>query len=287
MLTTLTFEDEYPQEMIFLKNASREYILMSDEQEVLCYYSIAENNSDSFTIFFVQGFGAGVYSWTDLWDELHEEFNLIVLDPRDKETVELGKKKECTVKRIALDIAETIHYLDINSENLVFFGSSIGCAYIANNLGRKLSNPKCCFFAAPSIKPRNPKFLLKLAMILPSKIVDKLGKFIGRRYLRDKVAGGFQRKVFYSRIENIDVRRWKHCIRLHNYNSSKDFECIENHVHIITTQGDKYHEVESADEVHKLIKNSEIMTVPSYEYYHTNPGVKEFTKQISRIIKGE
>ncbi|MHA2308830.1 MAG: hypothetical protein ACXABJ_06115, partial [Candidatus Heimdallarchaeaceae archaeon] len=66
----MTFEDEYPQEMFFLKKATKEYILMSDEQEVFCYHSIDSENSDKFTILFVQGFGAGVYSWTDLWDEL-------------------------------------------------------------------------------------------------------------------------------------------------------------------------------------------------------------------------
>ncbi len=286
MLNSLNFEEEYPQKMLFLKEARKEYILMSDGQEVLCYHSARENSFDEITIFFVQGFGAGVYSWTDLWDELYKEFNLVVLDPRDKESAKLGKKNKCTVQRIALDISETMHYLRINSNKLVFFGSSLGAAYIANSIKRQLTNPKCCFFAAPSIKPRNPKFLLKLGLILPYNIVDKLGKAIGRRYLRDKVAEGFQRKVFYSRIENIDVRRWKKCIKLHNYNSTEDFRSINCPIFLITTEGDKYHHVESVEEVHELIRNSKILNVPSYEYYHTNPGVKEFTKQISRKING-
>jgi hypothetical protein len=287
MLKPLTFADTYPQEMNFLKNAKKDYILMSDEQEVLCYQSFDQSNSDKFTVFFVQGFGAGVYSWTDLWDELCKEYNLIVLEPRDKESVKLGNKKECTVQRIALDIAESVHYLKISFEKLIFFGSSIGAVYIANNLRRKLTNPKCCFFAAPSIKPRNPKFLLKLALFLPSKFVDKLGKFIGRRYLKNKVAEGFQRKVFYSRIDNIDVNRWKQCIKLHNYNSKEDFASVECPVYLITTSGDKYHELEAVEKVHKLIKNSKIVNVPSYEYYHTYPGVKEFLNQISNIINNK
>ncbi len=284
MLKSLTFEDEYPQELLFLENATKEYILMSDEQEVFCYHSIDKQNSNKFTILFVQGFGSGVYSWTDLWDELNKEFNLIVLDPRDKETVKLNKKKKCTVQRIALDIAEAAHYLKIDKEKLILFGSSIGASYIANSLRRRLIDPKCCFFAGPSVKPRNPKFLLKLAIILPSSVVDVVGKFAGRRYLRNKVAEGFQRKVFYSRLEKIDVRRWKQCIIIHNYIADKDFKAIECPVYIITTKGDKYHHLKSVEEVHELIENSTIVDVPSYEYYHTKPGVKEFTERISKII---
>ena len=220
-----------------------------------------------------------------MWDELAKEFNLIVLDPRDKETVKLSKKSKCTVQRIALDIAETIHHFRINKNRLIFFGSSIGASYIANCLRRNPIKPKCCFFAGPSIKPRNPKFLLKLTLILPSSIVDRLGKFVGRRYLRDKVAEGFQRKVFYNRVEKIDVRRWKKCFKIHNYNAAEDFKSIKCPTFIIRTKGDKYHHLKSLDEVHEIIENSQIVDVQSYDYFHTKPGVKDFVKELLDIIQ--
>lgn len=283
----MSFKDEYPQNLFFLKEATKEYILMSDEQEVYCYYSIDKNSSSKFTLFFVQGFGSGVYSWTDLWDELAKEFNLVVLDPRDKETVKLNKRKKCTVRRIALDIIEILYYLKIDQEKLIFFGSSMGNAYIANSIRINSTKPRCCFFAAPSLIPRNPKFLLMLARILPDKIANKIGKYAGRKYLQDKVAEGFQRKLFYNRVEKINANRWKKCFKIHNYNATEDFEALDCPVYIISTEGDKFHEIESVEEVNEIIKESKIINVPSYDYYHTYPGVTEFTQQILKIANGQ
>ena len=270
--------------MTFVKESDKEYITMTDEQEVHCYYSNKKNSFENATIFFMQGFGSGVYSWTDCWDELHKEFNLIVMDPRDKATVKLKKKSKCTVQRIALDIVETLHHFRVNEKDVIFIASSLGASIVAHCISQGWVKPRGCFFAGPSIKPRNPKFLLYSTFLFPNFIVDKLGKFVGRKYLQNKVAEGFQRKVFYNRIENIDVARWKHCIRMSNWNAAEDFKQMNCIVYIIRTTGDKYHELESTEEVKKLITNSQIIDVPSYDFIHVNPGVKEFVSILKRYI---
>ena len=257
---------------------------MSDDQEVHCYHSNKDGNEESITIFFVQGFGSGIYSWTDFWDELSKEYNLVVLDPRDKASVKLKKNSKCSVQRIALDLVETIHYLKIKEENICFIGSSLGASYIAHCLSQGWLKPKVCFLIAPSIEPRNPKFLLKSTLMFPSFIVDKLGKYIGRKYLKNKVAEGFQRKVFYNRIENTDVRRWKHCLNMHNWNASEDFKKMNSKVYIITSSEDKYHELKSVEEVRDLIQDSQIVKVPSYDFMHIKPGVEEFVRLIKEIL---
>jgi len=271
--------------MRFVKESEKEYILMSDEQEVHCYYSKKKNDFKGTTIFFMQGFGSGVYSWTDFWDELYKDFDLIVMDPRDKATVKLKKKSKCIVQRIALDIAETLHHFRVEEKNVIFIGSSLGASYVAHCVSKGWIKPRGCFFAGPSTKPRSPKFLLYSTFIFPNYIVDKLGKFVGRKYLQNKVAEGFQRKVFYNRIENIDVRRWQHCIKMSNWDASEDFKQMDGVVYIIRTKGDKYHETNSTEEVKQLITNSHIIDVPSYEFIHVKPGVKEFTSILRDYIQ--
>ena len=262
--------------MSFIKESTKEHILMSDEQEVHCYYSKKKNNFKGTTIFFMQGFGSGVYSWTDLWDELYSEFDLIVMDPREKETIKLKKKSKCTIQRIALDIAETLHHFRVDEKNVFIIGSSIGASYIAHSVSKGWIKPRGCFFAGPSIKPRNPKFLLRLTFLFPNFIIDKFAKFVAGKYLQNKVTEGFQRKVFFNRIEHIDIGRWKQCISISNWDASEDFKQMDSVVYIIRTTGDKYHELNSTEEVKQLITNSHIIDVPSYDYIHVKPGVKEF-----------
>ncbi|MHA1304355.1 MAG: alpha/beta fold hydrolase [Candidatus Heimdallarchaeaceae archaeon] len=278
------FEEEFPQDMIFIKESAKEYILMSDEQEVFCYYSNKKSNFKETTIVFLQGFGSGIYTWTDLWDELSKEYDLVVIDPRDKETIKL-KNRECSVPRIAKDIVETIHYLKIDEKNVFFIGSSVGASYIAHCISQGWIKPKGCLFTGPAQKPRTPKFLINLSFLLPSSILDKAGKYIGRLWLKNKVADGFQRKVFYNRIDKIDVKRWKQCRKIQSWDATEDFRAIQCPVYIVITSGDKYHKLDASNKVAELIHDSKIIDVPSYDYYHIKPGMEEFTQTIKRIIE--
>ncbi|MHA1447238.1 MAG: hypothetical protein ACTSSN_11135, partial [Candidatus Heimdallarchaeaceae archaeon] len=84
-----SLEEEFPQEMIFIKESTKEQILMSDEQEIQCLYSKKHLDSNNPTIFFIQGAGPGIYSWTDLWDDLYKDFDLVIIDSREKPTINL------------------------------------------------------------------------------------------------------------------------------------------------------------------------------------------------------
>ncbi|MHA1224239.1 MAG: hypothetical protein ACTSP3_13515 [Candidatus Heimdallarchaeaceae archaeon] len=284
MLKTEDSSLEYKQERLFIKESNKEYILMSDGQEVFCYSSWKNPNKESIVIFFVQGFASGVFPWSDLWDVLYKEFNLVILDPRDKETIKLKKKSECSSRRMALDIAETLHYLKIDETKVVFIGSSIGCWYIAKCINEQNINPLACFFIGPATKPKTPRVLTKIIINLPAFLVDKIGKFVARRYLRNKLSDGFQRQIYYNRINNVDAKRWKQCKSLQNWDTIEDFKKINCPVFIIKTLRDKYHEYEELEKVHQLIKDSHIIDTLTYESLHIKPKVNEFVEAIKNIL---
>lgn len=280
-----TLEEEYPQDMIFLKESIKEKVLMSDGQEIPCYYSKEQGNFEKTTILFIQGVGPGVYSWTDFWDELFKNYDLVVIDSREKPTVDLKKKGECSVNRMSLDILEIMHHLKIEEEKVVFFGSSIGIHYIANCVGQGWIKPKCCFFVGPSVKPNYPKISSKIAFSLPSFLLEKVGKFIARRYMRNKIENVFQKKVYYDRIAKIDVRRWKQCSKVRYWNSSDNFKNIKCPVFIFSATEDRYHNIQAAKLVGQLVQNSRLIDIPDYNFIHTKPGVVEYTKMIGNLIE--
>ena len=74
------------QDTIFLKESSKAYIPMSDGQDIFCHYSLDDTTKSDIVFFFVQGFASGYFTWSDIWDALHQEFNLVIVDPRDKKS---------------------------------------------------------------------------------------------------------------------------------------------------------------------------------------------------------
>jgi pimeloyl-ACP methyl ester carboxylesterase len=279
-----TLDEEYPQNMIFLKESEKENVLMTDGHEIPCYYSKKQGNFEKITFLFIQGVGPGVYSWTDFWDELFQMYDLVVIDSREKPTVDLKKKGECSVNRMSLDIVEIMHHLKINEENVAFFGSSIGVHYIAHCIGQGWINPKVCFLAGPQVKPNYPKISSKIAFSLPAFLLEKVGKQIARRYLRNKIESVFQKKVYNDRINKIDVRRWKQCSKIRYWDSSDNLKKIECPVYIFCATEDRYHNVQSAKQVGELVQDSRFIDIPDYNFIHTKPGVVEFVKMIENII---
>lgn len=275
----------FQQELIFVRESKQEYILMSDEQLIYCFYSIKQEYLNNPTIFFIQGLGPGIYTWSDFWDELYKEYNLVVIDSREKPTIDLEKNKECSVQRISLDIVEVINYLQIKEENVILSGTSLGSFYLAHCVGQGWINPKGCFIVGPSINLTYPEIAFKLAFILPSFLFEKVGKFLARRYIKSKELEDYQRKAYLERIMKIDVKRWKRCSRIRKWNPSDDYKNIKCPVIIFSTDADKYHSVEEAKKVKKYIKNCHLVDVPDYKYMRSKPRVKEFIRMIDDLIK--
>ncbi len=275
---------EYPQDLLFYRKSTKEHVLMSDDQEVNIFYSMSHKNSKQPTIVFIQGVGLGIYSWTDFWDQLYKNYNLIVIDSREKPTINLKKNKKCTVSRISLDIAEVLHYLKIEGKNTVLIASSFGVYYVAHCVAQKWFNPRGCIFIGPAIESSYPKVKTRLAFMLPTMFLEKIGKRIAKRFLVGKVAEGFQRKVYYERISDIDVKRWKQCSKMRFWNAAEDYVRIDCPVFIFSIADDKYHRIEGARDVQNLLKNSVLEVIPNYNYMHIKPGVEEFGEKLRKTI---
>ena len=163
------------QERLFLKESKKTYIKMSDGEEIFCQYFINDKTKSDFILFFIQGFASGYFTWSDCWDAFHKEFNMVIVDPRDKLSNKLTKKSICTMQRIALDFVEAIKFLKLEERKLVLFGSSIGASYVAHLVGQKMIKPKGSFLTGVSRKPRSPRMLVKILFLFPGFILNSVG----------------------------------------------------------------------------------------------------------------
>lgn len=273
-----------PQDFLFLNESTSENILMSDNQEVHVFYSLKHSNSNNPTIVFIQGLGPEIYSWTELWDQLFIDHNLVIIDTREKPSINLKKNKLCTVPRIALDIVEVLHYLKIESKKTAFIASSFGVYFVAHCVAQKWIDPIACFFIGPSVQPIYPKIKTKLGLILPTFLLEKVVKKIVLIYVKGKFEEGYQRNLYTERIAALDVKRWKYCSKMRFWDATEDYKKIACPAVIFTAGVDRYHSNESAIKVKNLVKNGVIEPIPYYDYMRIKPGVIEFADRIKKLI---
>ena len=209
----------------------------------------------------------------------------MIVDSREKPSAILNKKSKCTVKRVALDIVETIHYLKIKEEDVVLIGSSFGAFYVAHCLAQNWVNPRSCILIGPNVQPNYPKFKTRIAFMLPTFLLEKFGKRLARNFMKNRAIEGFQKKVYLDRVNSIDVERWKRCKKMRWWDGSEDYKKIDSSVTIFSSSDDRYHKVEGIKAVNNLIIGSKLINLPSYNSMHIYPGVIEFSKIIKDLIE--
>jgi alpha-beta hydrolase superfamily lysophospholipase len=110
--------DEYIQDELFWKESKKEYVKMGDGAELLCFYTNNGNNPKKPTILFIPGYGTGVFSWSDLWDELFQDYDFYVLDSREKATSKVKWKHKGDMNTLGHDIKEVIEHFNFNHMKL-------------------------------------------------------------------------------------------------------------------------------------------------------------------------
>jgi pimeloyl-ACP methyl ester carboxylesterase len=286
----MTTEDYAPAEgytpaAIFYQKSTKEYVTMSDGAELLILHKKTDTPDDSINIVFIPGFSTGPYSWNDLWDCLHEEYNLYVVEKRELKSSKVKWKHKANMDRLAEDIENIIESLNLDLKRTVLMGTCLGSSIIGrvasrNNLqflGLVLMNPPRKFFL--------PMVLLPIAYITPSFFMSIIGKPLIKTWMKLSLPPSQQREIYMETIRNANGMRWKKYLAITRWDSFDDYAQITSPTFVLGASEDKVHEDEIAREADSLIKNSEFIASPSYYWMHFLPGAEEFTAEVNKFIK--
>jgi hypothetical protein len=277
--------ETYIQEKIFWEKSSKEYVTMSDGAELLCSYTTQNKSSSGITILFGPGYGTGVPSWTDLWDELSPDFDFFVFDSREKSTSRVKWGHKANMERLGLDIKEIVEHFKFDESKLIIISASFGCSTLARAIVETDLNPAGIVFIGPSIKFILPRKILWLAYLIPSFILQYIAFPIVKLWINLVIPKGFQRKNYHGFISRANAMRWKKTLSIAKWNAMVDYEKITVPALITKDSKDALHTVSFSDNISAAIEGSRILEVPSYNYMHHRPGVKEFAQSLKDFIE--
>jgi len=277
--------ETYIQENIFWNKSRKEYVTMSDGAELLCFYTKQEKNPSGITILFGPGYGTGVPSWTDLWDELSPHYDFFVFDSREKSTSKVKWSHKADMDRLSQDIKEIVNHFNFDERKLIVISASFGCSTLARAIVGYELEPAGIVFIGPSVKFILPRKILWLAYIIPAFIAQYIGFPIIKLWINIIIPKGFQRKNYHGFISGANAMRWKKTLSIAKWDAMIDYEKVKTPALITKDSKDALHTVSFSDNISAAIVGSRILEVPGYNYMHHRPGVKEFAHSLKEFIK--
>lgn len=281
----MTEQKEYTQAEKFYKASTKTYVPMSDGAEILVYYTTTGKHESGFNIFFVPGFGTGPFSWNDLWDALHEQFNLYVLETREKGSSHVKWGHKANMDRLGLDVKEAVETLNLDVPKTVFVGPCFGATVIAHAIVKYDLHPAGFVLIDPPRRYKLPKALMPLAYIFPAFFMSIIGKPLLKLWLKMTVPPGIQRTTYLEMANNASGMRWKKFLAIANWDALEDYKQLSCPTMVVDAASDKMHESELTQFVAKNISGTKYIQVPNYDFMHHLPGAKDFAKIIQEFVE--
>jgi len=148
------------QKAVFQTNSIKEYVKMSDDAELLVFRN--RKLDKKFNIIFLSGYAAVIEAWNDLLDSLMDDFNLYVLETREKPSSKVKFKHKGDINRLAMDINDFICSYNINVKKTIIIASSSASMFSARAIAKRLINPAGIIFLSPILKAITSKKLILL-----------------------------------------------------------------------------------------------------------------------------
>lgn len=278
------FDEEIEsQKAVFQTNSIKEYIRMSDDAELLVFRN--RELDRKFNIIFLSGFAAIIEAWNDLLDLLMADYNLYVLETREKPSSKVKFKHKGDVNRLALDIHDTIRSYNLNEQRTIIMASSSSSMFSARAIAQGLVDPAGIIFLSPILKSVTSKKLLLLTYIFPNWILKPFVKIITKLWIKTVLKDRVQYSTYKHYIDSITIKRAKKTRSLAYWDGTEDFKKIECSTWIFGTKDVSIHPKNDCFLIHELIPNSEYIQIPYFGYMHFLPGAKKFAEQIGKCIK--
>ncbi len=270
------------QHALFYENSVKEYIKMSDGAELLVIRNVY--SKDVKNVLFLSGYLAIREAWSDFLDAIYEDFNLYVLETREKPSSKLKFRHKGDIFRYARDIFDTLKHFNLELNKTVIIASSNSGMYIARAIAEKLLNPVGIVLLGPIRKPNTSQKLIFVTYLLPSFILQPFLKAVTKKWFKTIVPEGIQYDTYKRYIETGTSWREKKNRQISRWDSSEDFKAIKCPTWIFGTKDDIYHPEAECFEIQKLITNSKLFQMPYFGYMHFNPDAKEFAKFVKKNI---
>lgn len=244
-------------------------------------------------VFFVPGWVSDITGWVSVIKEIASNRPVYYLESREKCSARLSRnglaQSDFTIQRMADDVVTVCRELDLDTQQIVFFGSSLGSTTIVEALKGKKLDAKGAFIICPNAQFRYP--LWGKMLLIPPASSYHVTKWIILFYLRyfrvNSKKEPEQIKRYIRTLRSAEpVRIRFSAIALQDYEIWPDLHTIGSPVTVAYASSDTLHLEDDITRVISEIPQSTLLKCPSNHYMHHSEIVSDLEVFIKNIDLG-
>ena len=249
-----------------------------------------ENDGGADPIFFVAGWISLVTGWVPLLEELVRHRRVYYLETREKESAEITPKlmrsESFSVSRLAEDLVEVSHQLELDGNRTVLFGSSMGSNAILEALKGDRLKAKAAFVVGPNAEFHFPWWGRPL-IHLPPWVYSAAKPFVlwYLRTFRVNAREDPEQMARYVRtIRAADPERIMLSAQaVIDYEAMPGLETISSPVAVAYAASDTLHSEEEVGRIVDAMPRGVAVSCPSNTYMHTADVVADLDRFLARV----
>ena len=226
-------------------------------------------------------------SWERVLREMTKDFTVIYVETREKVSSVASRKTEYSVEAIGRDIVRLISILNLDANDYILFGSSLGATAILDCCRFLETQPKCLVLIEPNAAFRVPrvwKIVVRLFWPPLYSLIRPSVKWYLRTFRMNVEADRAQYEKYCGSIDAADPWKLKKAvIALWNYEVWDKLEYVQVPALFVGASKDKLHEPESIEKMVSMVDHASYIDLETNTETHNPIMVDEMRKYLKRI----
>lgn len=263
---------------------------MNDGTHLLVVSSSPKNYDDKLRpIILIPGWFSQPAGWLNVTKKISEFTKLVYIETREKNSsiLERTKSTRMGIERMSLDLQSLRDNLDLNFQESICVGSSLGGSALLHLLNESESKPFLTVLISPNPDFKLPPILGRLLLSMPLfmiRIVKRYVKWHILNFKIDRKANPEQAEKYVTTFDAAEPWKVRNSARyVTKFNAWEFLPTIDANIIIAGATTDKIHESDRNIKVGKLIKNSRYIDFSTNKALHS----KEFGEFLIKLASDE
>ena len=238
-------------------------------------------------IIFVAGWITLISAWKEVLGEMTKDFVIYYIETREKISSQITVKVEYGVEDIGKDIVSLVSYFNLQDDQFVLFGSSLGASAILNCCRFLKQAPLCLVLIGPNAVFRVPRFAKVIIRFFPPPlylIIKPIVKWYLKTFRLDIESDYEQYKKYCGNIDAADPWKLKKAVlKLWSWEAWNLLDDIKHPTLIFGASKDSLHEPENLKRMVSMLENATYLDLETNKGTHSRAMVQEMRKYIAKL----
>lgn len=267
---------------------TEEMVAISDDVNLRVITFEPKQKSELPTVLFIPGWISLMKGWQIVLKEMSKDFNIIYAESREKITSQVKNTNDYSVEAIADDIVKLIDIYNLEENNYLLFGSSLGGTAILETYQKLTVKPLCFALLGPNAEYRMPWWGRALVKIFWIRLYPGFKRFL-KWYLKnfrlDIEHDREQFEKYSNALDAADPKKLKPgAIALAKYKVWDILPDIDLPVLIVGATKDLLHEPKNLLRMDEILPNSTWLDMETNTKAHGAEMVVELRKYLAQLI---